>query len=178
MRNGTEHGKCCNPAIFAHAQYLPICHEEHAYNSFFELNFSLAASFICASLNALSAGSLYLFSLYGPQLSKEFGYFQVQLSVVASAGNNYLGPLMGWLVDVFGKDCSPIHDSYIGPRRISFVAAITLFIGYSSMAFTHNHTFVNISYVVFVCIIWSKGSINNSILRRNWIITHLMRVAK
>ncbi|CAG8473122.1 1949_t:CDS:2 [Ambispora gerdemannii] len=99
----------------------------------------IVVSFLCACLNAITSGSLYLFSLYGPQLGKELGYKQVQLSFVGATGNNGLylmGPFAGWLIDKYGT------------RWTCLAAAICLIFGYTSMAFTFNHTFPNSSFIL------------------------------
>ncbi|CAG8441781.1 6477_t:CDS:10 [Ambispora leptoticha] len=84
-------------------------------------------------------GSLYLFSLYGPQLGKELAYKQVELSFVGSTGNNGLylmGPLTGWFLDKYG------------PRWSCILAAICIFSGYTLMGFTYNHILPNSSFIL------------------------------
>ena len=59
-------------------------------------------SMISASLVMLTAGSLYVFSLWGTEFANELHLTQFQISFVAAAGNNGLyisAPLVGYLVD-------------------------------------------------------------------------------
>jgi MFS family permease len=62
-------------------------------------------SLACAVLGMLAAGTVNTFSLFGPQLARQLGYTQLQLSQVAAAANvaHYLSaPLVGAYVDRVG----------------------------------------------------------------------------
>lgn len=59
-------------------------------------------SIFAASAVMLSAGSIYVFSMWGTQFASELHLTQFQISLVASAGNNGLyvsAPIVGYLVD-------------------------------------------------------------------------------
>jgi MFS family permease len=63
-------------------------------------------SMISASLVMLTAGSLYVFSLWGTEFANELHLTQFQISFVAAAGNNGLyisAPLVGYLVDHYSR---------------------------------------------------------------------------
>lgn len=82
-------------------------------------------AFACALLNALSAGSLLIFSLYGPVFQAELGYSNLQINVVSLAGElgMYLVvPALGWAVDTHG------------PALVSVCAALAFAAGYSLAA--------------------------------------------
>ncbi|CAG8433510.1 6723_t:CDS:2 [Ambispora gerdemannii] len=108
----------------------------------FQRQLRIAASFACACLNYISGGSIYLFSLYAPQLGKELGYNQVQLSLVGSTGDNGLY-LMGPLT---------------GPRWSCLLAAFGIFFGYTLMGFTFNHTLPNSSFILMAIYYGLVGS--------------------
>ncbi|RUS35021.1 major facilitator superfamily domain-containing protein [Jimgerdemannia flammicorona] len=88
-------------------------------------------------LNMVTAGTLYMFSLYGQQFSEKLHYTQTQTNFVAVAGNYgmYLsGPVWGWAVDV------------LGPQKGCLLAAIFMSIGYIAMALTYNQSLFSDSF--------------------------------
>lgn len=63
-------------------------------------------SMISASLVMLTAGSIYVFSLWGTEFARELQLTQFQISLIAAAGNNgvYIpAPIVGYLVDHYSK---------------------------------------------------------------------------
>ncbi|KAJ3156950.1 putative monocarboxylate transporter mch1 [Geranomyces michiganensis] len=62
----------------------------------------LAVSLVCAAILQTAAGTVYLFGLYGPQLSERMDWSQKQTALVAgclSWGISLSGPLLGTFVD-------------------------------------------------------------------------------
>ncbi|KAG0266231.1 hypothetical protein BG011_002928 [Mortierella polycephala] len=97
----------------------------HPISSYAWRPWLLAGSFICACLNMLASGSLYVFALYSPALKNHLGYSQTQTSTIAIIGDIGLygfGPLSGLMAD------------RLGPRPTSFFAGCLLFLGYSLLS--------------------------------------------
>ncbi|TPX71129.1 hypothetical protein SpCBS45565_g01245 [Spizellomyces sp. 'palustris'] len=72
---------------------------------------SLAVSLISAAFVQITAGTIYLFSLYGPQLTDCFNYTQSQTAFIAACvswGTGLAGPIAGRLVDKHSKRPWPI----------------------------------------------------------------------
>ena len=70
----------------------------------------IAISQVLASLAMISAGTNYVFSLYGPQLSQILSFNQSQTSLIAMSGNFgvfLMGPVFG---GIFNYSC---HGSFI-----------------------------------------------------------------
>ncbi|KAI8602156.1 major facilitator superfamily domain-containing protein [Dissophora ornata] len=85
----------------------------------------LAGSFICACLNMLASGSLYVFALYAPSFTGRLGYSQTQTSAIAVIGDIGLygvGPVSGLMAD------------RLGPRPTSFIAGSLLALGYGLLS--------------------------------------------
>ncbi|KAJ1981139.1 hypothetical protein H4R35_000843 [Dimargaris xerosporica] len=84
---------------------------------------TLAYAAACVSM--LGAGTVYLFSLYGPSFKRDLHFTGLQTNVVASAGDYGLylsGPLWGYLVD------------RRGPRLLAAIGTLFLLVGYTSLA--------------------------------------------
>ncbi|KAF9192677.1 hypothetical protein BGZ51_005066 [Haplosporangium sp. Z 767] len=97
----------------------------HSTSSYAWRPWLLAGSFICACLNMLASGSLYVFALYSPAFKNHLGYSQTQTSTIAVIGDIGLygfGPLSGLMAD------------RLGPRPTSFFAGCLLFLGYSLLS--------------------------------------------
>ncbi|RKP35381.1 major facilitator superfamily domain-containing protein, partial [Dimargaris cristalligena] len=80
---------------------------------------------VAACLSMLGAGTVYLFSIYGPAFKTELHFSALQTSLVASAGDYGLylsGPLWGFLVDRYG------------PRLPALLGGGLLLAGYSLLA--------------------------------------------
>ncbi|RUP47225.1 hypothetical protein BC936DRAFT_145979 [Jimgerdemannia flammicorona] len=98
-----------------------------------------AVILVLCCLSMLTAGTLYMFSLYGQQFAARLHYTQTETNFVAIAGNygmTFSGPLCGWVVDVFG------------PRRGSLLAAFFLATGYVAMALTYNEMLFSDSFIL------------------------------
>ncbi|KAJ1961555.1 hypothetical protein IWQ62_003824 [Dispira parvispora] len=86
----------------------------------------LTGSYVTACLSMLGAGTVYMFSLYGPAFKSELHFTAFETSIVASAGDYGLyisGPLWGYWVDRYG------------PRWLSFAAGWLLLSGYAVLSF-------------------------------------------
>ncbi|KAJ2727238.1 hypothetical protein H4S00_001699 [Coemansia sp. D1744] len=86
-------------------------------------------SMLGACLATTSAGTVYLFSTYGPALSHRLGLSSSQSNVVAISANYGLllsGPLFGWAADT------------IGPRVLSLIAAVGSFTAFTALAYTYS----------------------------------------
>ncbi|PWW71888.1 MFS general substrate transporter [Tuber magnatum] len=83
------------------------------------LNWRLAlikwASFTCAIVNCLCAGSILLFSLWAPVFQQKLGYSQMQVNAISIAGE--LGMYLP--VPIFGYIC----DAY-GPAKLSLLSSV------------------------------------------------------
>ncbi|KAJ1973791.1 hypothetical protein H4R34_004955 [Dimargaris verticillata] len=82
-------------------------------------------AYAAACVSMLGAGTVYLFSLYGPSFKRDLHFTGLQTNVVASAGDYGLylsGPLWGYLVD-----CR-------GPRLLAAIGTLFLLAGYMSLA--------------------------------------------
>ncbi|KAJ1979194.1 hypothetical protein H4R33_005776 [Dimargaris cristalligena] len=85
----------------------------------------VTAAYVAACLSMLGAGTVYLFSIYGPAFKTELHFSALQTSLVASAGDYGLylsGPLWGFLVDRYG------------PRLPALLGGGLLLAGYSLLA--------------------------------------------
>ncbi|KAJ1848228.1 hypothetical protein LPJ70_001129 [Coemansia sp. RSA 2708] len=100
-----------------------------------------------ACLATTTAGTVYLFSTYGPALSHRLRLTSTQSNVVAISANYGLllsGPFFGWAADT------------VGPRVLSVFAALGSFTAFSSLAYTYSgawsvpHWLVLALYMVLV----------------------------
>lgn len=92
-------------------------------------NLTRYASFACAILSCLCAGSITAYSLYGHLFQERLRYTQLQVNVVAIAAElaMYLPvPLFGYLCD------------RIGPAPLAFLSSILFGTGYFLAAFTYD----------------------------------------
>ncbi|KAJ2007091.1 hypothetical protein H4R26_000984 [Coemansia thaxteri] len=88
-------------------------------------------SMLGACLATTTAGTVYLFSTYGPALSQRLGLTSSQANVVAISSNYgqlLSGPLFGWAADT------------LGPRVLSALAAAGSFVAFSALAYTYEGT--------------------------------------
>ncbi|KAL8283172.1 hypothetical protein RQP46_005950 [Phenoliferia psychrophenolica] len=88
-----------------------------------------AITLIFACITALSAGTNYAYSSYGPQLAAQLGLSSTETNLIGAAGNGgvYLsGPLVGILVD------------RRGPRIPLLLGAVLLFLGYTILRTIYN----------------------------------------
>ncbi|KAI9481812.1 hypothetical protein LPJ78_002146 [Coemansia sp. RSA 989] len=88
-----------------------------------------AVAMLGACLATTTAGTVYLFSTYGPALSHRLHLTSMQSNVVAISANYGLllsGPFFGWAADS------------IGPRILSLFAAAGSFSAFSALAFTYS----------------------------------------
>ncbi|KAJ2453941.1 hypothetical protein EV183_001897 [Coemansia sp. RSA 2336] len=88
-----------------------------------------AVAMLGACLATTTAGTVYLFSTYGPALSHRLHLTSMQSNVVAISANYGLllsGPFFGWAADS------------IGPRILSLLAAAGSFAAFSALAFTYS----------------------------------------
>ncbi|KAJ2077182.1 hypothetical protein H4R24_005283 [Coemansia sp. RSA 988] len=86
-------------------------------------------SMVGACLATTTAGTVYLFSTYGPALSQQLGLNSTQSNVVAISANYGLllsGPLFGWAADT------------VGPQLLSVFAAVGSFTAFSALAYTYD----------------------------------------
>ncbi|KAI9501955.1 hypothetical protein GGI25_005232 [Coemansia spiralis] len=84
-------------------------------------------SMLGACLATTTAGTVYLFSTYGPALSHRLHLSSTQSNVVAISANYGLllsGPFFGWAADT------------VGPRVLSVFAAVGSFTAFSALAYT------------------------------------------
>ncbi|KAJ2787517.1 hypothetical protein GGI15_000648 [Coemansia interrupta] len=98
-----------------------------------------AVSMLGACLATTTAGTVYLFSTYGPGLSKRLHLTSTQSNVVAISANYGLllsGPFFGWAADT------------VGPRILSAFAAAGSFTAFSALAYTYNGTLPLPSWLV------------------------------
>ncbi|RUS22478.1 major facilitator superfamily domain-containing protein [Endogone sp. FLAS-F59071] len=94
--------------------------------------------FTLCCLNMLSAGTLYMFSLYGPQFAEKLHYTQTETNFIAVTGDYgmYLsGPLWGWAVDTLGS------------QKGCLLGAFFLVFGYVMMALTYNQALFSDSFI-------------------------------
>ncbi|KAI8804370.1 major facilitator superfamily domain-containing protein [Cladochytrium replicatum] len=121
----------------------------------------LVAIVALACLSMTTAGTVYMFSLYGPELARHLHLSAVQTSIVITCGTYGLylsGPAIGWAID--GRMCEN------GPRPVLLSASAALFFGYLSvaLAYSSNATspvfWLSASYFVvgFGCCAASQGS--------------------
>ncbi|KAJ1910076.1 hypothetical protein IWQ60_010844 [Tieghemiomyces parasiticus] len=90
----------------------------------------VTVAYLVGCLSMLGAGTVYLFSLYGPAFNAVLHFSSSQTNVVASAGDYGLylsGPVCGALVD------------RLGPRPPAFLGGGLLLVGYSLLAHLFNH---------------------------------------
>lgn len=106
-------------------------------------------SLVWASLAMATAGSGYMFSLYGPQLKASKGMSQFQISFVATCTNSGLfltGPLFGYLVDRYYK-----HSHFL-----FLIAASLIALGYilTALEFAgvlpHTHYLITSLYFLLI----------------------------
>ncbi|KAJ2161732.1 hypothetical protein GGF46_001236 [Coemansia sp. RSA 552] len=86
-------------------------------------------SMLGACLATTTAGTVYLFSTYGPALSHRLHLSSSQSNVVAISANYGLllsGPFFGWAADT------------VGPRVLSLFAAVGSFTAFSALAYTYS----------------------------------------
>ncbi|KAJ2379225.1 hypothetical protein IW150_000311 [Coemansia sp. RSA 2607] len=98
-----------------------------------------AVSMLGACLATTTAGTVYLFSTYGPGLSKRLHLTSTQSNLVAISANYGLllsGPFFGWAADT------------LGPRVLSAFAAAGSFTAFSALAYTYNGTLPLPSWLV------------------------------
>ncbi|KAJ2801808.1 hypothetical protein H4R21_002661 [Coemansia helicoidea] len=92
-----------------------------------------------ACLATTTAGTLYLFSTYGPALSRRLHLTSTQANVVAISatyGQQLSAPFFGWLADT------------VGPRVPSAFAALASFAAFSALAYTYQGTLALPSWLV------------------------------
>ncbi|KAJ2702679.1 hypothetical protein H4R19_005349 [Coemansia spiralis] len=85
-------------------------------------------SMLGACLATTTAGTVYLFSTYGPALSRRLHLTSTQSNVVAISANYGLllsAPFFGWAADT------------AGPRLLSAFAAVVSFVAFSALAYTY-----------------------------------------
>ncbi|KAJ2610213.1 hypothetical protein H4S08_003712 [Coemansia sp. RSA 1365] len=88
-----------------------------------------AVSMVGACLATTTAGTVYLFSTYGPALSQQLGLNSTQSNIVAISANYGLllsGPFFGWAADT------------VGPQILSVFAAVGSFAAFSALAYTYD----------------------------------------
>ncbi|KAJ2796310.1 hypothetical protein H4R20_005573, partial [Coemansia guatemalensis] len=88
-----------------------------------------AVSMVGACLATTTAGTVYLFSTYGPALSQRLGLNSSQSNFVAISANYGLllsGPFFGWAADT------------VGPQLLSVFAAVGSFAAFSALAYTYD----------------------------------------
>ncbi|KAJ1668509.1 hypothetical protein IW140_000341 [Coemansia sp. RSA 1813] len=86
-------------------------------------------SMLGACLATTTAGTVYLYSTYGPALAQRLHLTSTQSNVVAISANYGLllsGPLFGWAADT------------VGPRALSAFAATGSFMAFSALAYTYS----------------------------------------
>ncbi|KAJ2780460.1 hypothetical protein H4R18_003442 [Coemansia javaensis] len=96
-------------------------------------------SMLGACLATTTAGTVYLFSTYGPALSRRLGLTSSQSNVVSISANYGLllsAPFFGWAADT------------AGPRVLSAFAAVGSFVAFSALAYTYNGTLALPSWLV------------------------------
>ncbi|KAJ1964147.1 hypothetical protein GGI12_001603 [Dipsacomyces acuminosporus] len=100
-----------------------------------------------ACMSTTTAGTVYLFSTYGPALSQRLHLTSSQSNMVAISANYGLllsGPLFGWAADT------------LGPRILSVFAAVTSCAAFSALAYTYSgsvglpHWLVLAGYMVLI----------------------------
>ncbi|KAI9206575.1 major facilitator superfamily domain-containing protein [Polychytrium aggregatum] len=103
--------------------------------------FRRTISFAMCILAMSCAGTIYLFSLYGPQLTAKLHYTQTQTTIIATLGNygQYLG-------GAFWGSVTDRHQN--DPKRVFFYAAALLFSGYSLLSATYAGTIRSTHYIV------------------------------
>ncbi|KAJ2718991.1 hypothetical protein GGI07_005483 [Coemansia sp. Benny D115] len=106
-----------------------------------------SVSMLGACLATTTAGTVYLFSTYGPALSKQLHLTSTQANVVAISANYGLllsGPFFGWAADT------------LGPRILSTFAALGSFSAFTALAYTYDgklplpHWLVLSGYMVLI----------------------------
>ncbi|KAL6044138.1 Nodulin-like domain-containing protein [Balamuthia mandrillaris] len=92
------------------------------------------------------AGTLYDFSVYGPELKKELGWEQVQLGFVGAMGNvgNYTGVLIGMFNDRWGG------------RAAALVSGLLLLFGYLCIYLAFRHMLPSF-FVLVACFMFMVG---------------------
>ncbi|KAF9917211.1 putative monocarboxylate transporter mch1 [Lobosporangium transversale] len=91
--------------------------------------FLQAVAFICACLNMLAAGSVFLFGLYSFYFTHHLGYTQVQISTtiaLGEAGMYGVGPICGFMAD------------RVGPRLTSLIAGFLFIFGYCLLSLSYS----------------------------------------
>ncbi|KAJ1900628.1 hypothetical protein LPJ66_001348 [Kickxella alabastrina] len=94
-----------------------------------ERHWQRSVSMLGACLATTTAGTVYLFSTYGPALSRQLHLSSTQSNLVAISANYGLllsGPLFGWLADT------------LGPRILCAFAAVGSFSAFSALAYTYS----------------------------------------
>ncbi|KAJ2231567.1 hypothetical protein H4R99_002745, partial [Coemansia sp. RSA 1722] len=88
-----------------------------------------ALAMLGACMANTTAGTVYLFSTYGPGLSRQLHLTSTQSNIVAISANYGLllsGPMFGWAADT------------LGPRILSAFAAVGSFTAFSALAYTYS----------------------------------------
>ncbi|KAI8803865.1 major facilitator superfamily domain-containing protein [Cladochytrium replicatum] len=111
--------------------------------------FAHTVSFVLSLLSMITAGTIYLFSLYSTSVSQKLSYNQTQAAIIASCGGYGLylsGPLAGALADS------------VGPRIVLRFSSLLLFAGYSLMALAYDHwSFVRTEWWAFAAYFFLVG---------------------
>ncbi|KAJ1736120.1 hypothetical protein LPJ61_000170 [Coemansia biformis] len=100
-----------------------------------------ALSMLGACLATTTAGTVYLFSTYGPALSHRLHLTSSQSNVVAISANYGLllsAPFFGWAADT------------AGPRVLSAFAAVGSFVAFSALAYTYDGSLALPSWLVLL----------------------------
>ncbi|KAJ2845273.1 hypothetical protein J3B02_004726, partial [Coemansia erecta] len=88
-----------------------------------------AVAMLGACMANTTAGTVYLFSTYGPGMSRQLHLTSTQSNIVAISANYGLllsGPIFGWAADT------------LGPRILSAFAAVGSFAAFSALAYTYS----------------------------------------
>lgn len=104
---------------------------------------------IAASLVMLSAGTSYLFSMYGTQLSSILGFHQTQIAFIAAslnAGNYLSGPLVGHFVDHYPSQTSLFF----------LFGGSAIFAGYLSIGLVVIHE-IDLHYLIIAALFFMIG---------------------
>ncbi|KAI8808444.1 major facilitator superfamily domain-containing protein [Cladochytrium replicatum] len=108
-----------------------------------------AVSFVLSLLSMITAGTIYLFSLYSTSVSQKLSYNQTQAAIIASCGGYGLylsGPLAGALADS------------VGPRIVLRFSAVLLFAGYTLMGLAYDRwSFVRTEWWAFAAYFFLVG---------------------
>ncbi len=98
-------------------------------------------SLVSSSISMSTAGTVYMFSLYGPMLSSKFQFNQTQttqLATMANAGLFLSGPFWGYLIDHFKGVQYSFH----------WVGGILCFVGYALVSAVYSRLLDVVHYMV------------------------------